>query len=93
LKEKGNFLKERVVPGPLKAQRRWRSVQVRLECAGHVGLIGKPATRRHLLDRQTALRQQASGPIDAPLDNVSVRGSVKGFTEAADKKRAIASRQ
>jgi hypothetical protein len=49
LKEKGNFLKEMV---PLKAQRRRRGVQVRLEQAGHVGLIGKSAPAR--------------GPYDAP---------------------------
>jgi hypothetical protein len=59
---------------------------MRPECAGHVGLIGKPANRCYLLDRQTALCQQASSPIDAPLDNVSVRGSAKGFTEVAGKR-------
>ncbi len=72
-------------PAPLKAQHRWRSAQVRLEYAGHVCLIGKPANRGHLLNWQTALCQQTSGPIDAPLDNVSVRGSPKGFTEVAGK--------
>jgi hypothetical protein len=59
---------------PLKAQRRRRGVQVRLEHTGHVGLIGKPAKGCDFLDRQRALPQQASRPIDAPLDDVSVRG-------------------
>jgi len=71
LKEKGTLLKGTVTP--LKAQHRRRRMQVRLEYTGHVGLIGKPATRCDFLDWQGALRQQASRPIDAPLDDVSVR--------------------
>ena len=60
--------------------------------SNNLGLIGLAAYNEkialpRLLARIESLRQTSSrsGAIDAPLDNVSVRGSAQGFTEVAGK--------
>jgi hypothetical protein len=57
LERKRQFLERNGAAVPLRAQRRRRSTQVRLEHAGHVGLIGKAANQCDFLDRQIALCQ------------------------------------
>jgi len=49
--------------------------------SGHMALVRKPGRERYLADRQVALRQQQTCPLDAAADHILVQRHARRVPE------------